>query len=399
MHAASLDLSDRSFRDSIRYDRALRVSTFALTMTRTSRAIVQTAPRTLELRELPLPEIGPDDALLQVEACGICGSDYEQYEGALPVRLPRHPRPRARRPHRRDRRRGRPPLARRRRATASASRRSSCGVPSARRLTHLCSGAAAWPYGFLSVDDPPGLWGGYASTSTSRPQVNVHKIDESIDPAIATLFNPIGAGFRWAVDMPRLQPGETIVILGPGQRGLGSVIAAKEAGAGRIIVTGLERDAAKLALAREFGADLTLLADRDDLRTAVREATDGRGADVVIDVTAYATQAVTQAIDLARRGGTRRPRRHQGPRQPRPRLLQRPRRHEGADDLSARSASTTRTTRKPSASSNPASTPSSGCTPTPSPSPTPSAPSRCSPASFPAKRPSTSRWCRNGRPP
>src|SRR5206468_6853834 len=57
-------------------------------MTRTSRAIVQTAPRTLELPELPLPEIGPDDALLQIEACGICGSDYEQYEAALPAHLP-----------------------------------------------------------------------------------------------------------------------------------------------------------------------------------------------------------------------------------------------------------------------------------------------------------------------
>jgi threonine dehydrogenase-like Zn-dependent dehydrogenase len=103
--------------------------------------------------------------------------------------------------------------------------------------------------------------------------------------------------------MPRLQPGETIVILGPGQRGLASVIAAKEAGAGRIIVTGLERDEQKLALARDFGATRTIVADREDVRSAVREATDNRSADVVIDVTAYATEAVTQSIDIARRGG------------------------------------------------------------------------------------------------
>ena len=103
--------------------------------------------------------------------------------------------------------------------------------------------------------------------------------------------------------MPRLQPGETIVVLGPGQRGIASVIAAKEAGAGRIIVTGLSRDAAKLDLAREFGADLAIDVEQEDARKAVRAATDGRGADVVIDVTAYAAEAVTQAIDLARRGG------------------------------------------------------------------------------------------------
>src|SRR5438876_7591782 len=55
---------------------------------RTSRAIVQTAPRHLELRELPLPDIDDDSGLLRVEACGICGSDAEQYAGVLPVRLP-----------------------------------------------------------------------------------------------------------------------------------------------------------------------------------------------------------------------------------------------------------------------------------------------------------------------
>jgi threonine dehydrogenase-like Zn-dependent dehydrogenase len=68
-------------------------------------------------------------------------------------------------------------------------------------------------------------------------------------------------------------------------------------------VTGLERDAAKLELARRFGATLTLTVDQDDIRRAVREATGGRGADVVIDVTSYATRAVTLAVDLARRGG------------------------------------------------------------------------------------------------
>ena len=54
----------------------------------TAMAMVQTAVGKLERRELPLPEIGPDDALLRVEACGICGSDHEQFSGALPVAYP-----------------------------------------------------------------------------------------------------------------------------------------------------------------------------------------------------------------------------------------------------------------------------------------------------------------------
>jgi len=43
----------------------------------TVRAVVLTKPKTLEAREFPRPAIGGDDALLRIEACGICGSDYE----------------------------------------------------------------------------------------------------------------------------------------------------------------------------------------------------------------------------------------------------------------------------------------------------------------------------------
>jgi D-arabinose 1-dehydrogenase-like Zn-dependent alcohol dehydrogenase len=47
------------------------------------RAAVMTAPRTFEMREFGRPVIGPDEGLLRIEACGICGSDVEQYKGHL----------------------------------------------------------------------------------------------------------------------------------------------------------------------------------------------------------------------------------------------------------------------------------------------------------------------------
>ena len=53
-------------------------------MAQTVRAAVLIKPKTIELREFPRPAIGSEDALLRIEACGICGSDYEQYEGAAP---------------------------------------------------------------------------------------------------------------------------------------------------------------------------------------------------------------------------------------------------------------------------------------------------------------------------
>jgi 2-desacetyl-2-hydroxyethyl bacteriochlorophyllide A dehydrogenase len=276
-------------------------------MTRTARVVVQTAPRKLELRELPLPAVGPEDGLLEVEACGICGSDYEQYEGALPVRLPVVP--------------GHEPVGRIAEAGEVAAER--WGVQAGDRVAvealircgfcpnclsgsyRLCAGRRRMnAYGYISTEVAPGLWGAYADYLYLDPHAVLHKISPEIAPEIATLFNPLGAGFRWAVEMPGLAPGGSIVVLGPGQRGLASVIAAREAGAGLIIVTGLERDAHKLALARDFGAHHTINVEKDAPAPLVRELTGGRGADVVVDVTAYSTEAVTQAVDLARRGGT-----------------------------------------------------------------------------------------------
>ncbi len=51
-------------------------------------AMVQTAARTLEMRDLPIPDIEADSAILRIEACGICGSDYEQFEGVLKTPMP-----------------------------------------------------------------------------------------------------------------------------------------------------------------------------------------------------------------------------------------------------------------------------------------------------------------------
>ena len=94
----------------------------------------------------------------------------------------------------------------------------------------------------------------------------VHQMRPDIPASIAVMFNPLGAGFRWAVELPRTGPGDTVLILGPGQRGLASVIAARAAGADTIIVTGLTRDAAKLALARELGADHMIDVEQEDAR-------------------------------------------------------------------------------------------------------------------------------------
>jgi threonine dehydrogenase-like Zn-dependent dehydrogenase len=94
-----------------------------------------------------------------------------------------------------------------------------------------------------------------------------------------------------------------VLILGPGQRGLASVIAARAAGADTIIVTGLTRDAAKLALAVELGADHVIDIEQEDARARVQELTGGRGADVVVEVSANAPEPVAEALRYVAAGG------------------------------------------------------------------------------------------------
>jgi threonine dehydrogenase-like Zn-dependent dehydrogenase len=265
--------------------------------------MVQTAPRKIEPRELPLPEIGHDDALLRVEACGICGSDYEQFEGVLRTPVPVVP--------------GHEPLGIIEQIGDGAAARwgvdvgdrvavetmlacHACGTCLGGRY-HLCGKRRI--YSYIPLSEPPGLWGAYAQHMYLHPNSVIHKVDETLPAHVAVMFNPLGAGFRWGVEMPGTGPGDTVIVLGPGQRGLACVLACREAGAERIIVTGLAADARKLELARSFGAHHTIDVDNEDARSRVRELTDGRGADVVIDVSSYATEPIVQAIDFVAPGG------------------------------------------------------------------------------------------------
>src|SRR5262249_14386626 len=113
----------------------------------------------------------------------------------------------------------------------------------------VCRGRGVmFGYSYVPLSEPPGVWGAYADFMFLDPHSIVHKIRKDIPAGIAVMFNPLGAGFRWAVEIPRTGPGDTVLVLGPGQRGLASVIAARAAGADTIIVTGLARDRAKLDL-------------------------------------------------------------------------------------------------------------------------------------------------------
>jgi alcohol dehydrogenase len=264
-------------------------------------------PRTLVAREFPIPEHGDDDAVLRVEACGLCGTDHEQYTGHLAGGFAFVP--------------GHETVGVIEGIGDGAAQRWGVGAGDrvAVEVFQSCRGCEACRagtyqrcerhgladmYGHIPVDKPPGLWGGYAESQYLGTDAIVHRVPDVLDPVVATLFNPVGAGVRWAVTLPGTGAGDVVAVLGPGVRGLSAAAAAKDAGAEFVMVTGRgKHDAERLAVAGDFGADLAVdVADTDPVR-ALRDAT-GRHADVVVDVTAKAPEAFAQAIALARAGGT-----------------------------------------------------------------------------------------------
>ena len=274
---------------------------------RSATAAVFTAPRRVELQEFPLPETADDDGLLAVEAVGMCGSDWAQFEGRLGMAgavFPVIP--------------GHEIVGRIARAGSRALRSWNVAegdlvvVEEVLRCgsCHGCAAAAGScanlrVYGLtVPTTSAPGLWGGYAQYMYLHPNTAMHRVPNGVHAQQAALFVPLANGIRWAQHVARPRLGDVAVVQGPGQQGLGCVVALREAGVGLIIVTGTAGDATRLALARELGADVTIDVDSENPLERVRALTAGRLADLVIDVSEGATDPVGFAVDMVRPKGT-----------------------------------------------------------------------------------------------
>ena len=270
-------------------------------------ALVLDSPRSFARRQFDLPNIGATDGLLRIEACGLCGTDHEQFTGHLPHRhafIPGHEVV------------GIIEELGEQAAElwcVSVGQRVAVEVFQSCRQCEPCRtgiyrrcirNGMATMIGFTDADQPPGLGGGYATHLYLGPDSMLLPVPDALDPVTATLFNPLGAGIRWGVEVPETKPGDVVAILGPGIRGLCAAAAAKDAGAEFVMITGLgERDAERLALAPAFGVDLAVDVAETDPNQALRAAI-GTKANVVVDVTAKAPAALGQAVSLARPGGT-----------------------------------------------------------------------------------------------
>ncbi len=156
----------------------------------------------------------------------------------------------------------------------------------------------------LTLSDAPYLNGCYADHLILPERTDILKLPAGIDPGVLVAASCSGATAAHGFDIVRPEPGDTVVVIGPGPLGLFAVALAKAYGASNIILTGSSES--RLKLGEEFGAAMVLnrkFISLDERKTRILELTGGRGGDLIIEASGT-TAGLQEAISLARVGGT-----------------------------------------------------------------------------------------------
>jgi len=259
------------------------------------KALVLTEYNHLEYVDAPEPEAGPDDVLIHVRACGICGSDVHGMDGSSGRRIP--------------------PLIMGHEASGvvagvggnvTAWREGDrvtfdstiycgrCGF-CRRGLTNLCDdrrvlGVACAEY------HRDGAFAEYVAV----PQHILYRLPEGLSFEQAAKVEALSIAFH-AVERTPISLNDTAVVVGAGMIGLLVIEALRAAGCGTVVAVDL--DPQRLELARELGADEGLSPDSDDVVARVQKRTAGRGADLAFEVVGV-TPTLQLAMACLRKGGS-----------------------------------------------------------------------------------------------
>ncbi|MBM3833601.1 MAG: zinc-binding dehydrogenase [Verrucomicrobia bacterium] len=245
------------------------------------------APRSVELREVKVPTIGPKDILLKVEAVSICGSDLHQWLGGISWKV------------------NYPCILGH--EFGGTIVQAGPEVKRFKEGDRVVSETAAVidehsPYtrrGLYNLD-PNRLGFGYGVDGAMTQYVKVserclHSIPRDLAFERAALTEPCSVAYNAVCVNGRVRPGDHVLVIGPGPIGLLCALMAKLSGAGNLIVSGLPADRQRLSVAREVGAHATL---EGDVWPYIKDLGDGYGVDVVIDATGVSAslQAAMQAV-------------------------------------------------------------------------------------------------------
>jgi alcohol dehydrogenase/L-iditol 2-dehydrogenase len=252
------------------------------------------ADKAVEVRDVPVPTIGPEECLVEVKFCGICGSELHMYHGQLNVLA-------------------RPPVVlghewsgqivqvgERVRGFAAGDRvtcetaAETCGECAYCRSGeyNLCPERRA--FGFA-------LDGAFTKYVCAKARL-LHHLPQGVSYEEAAMTEPVCVAYNAVIEKSRIRPGDLVVVIGPGPVGLFSAQVARLAGAGTVLVTGTQKDRHRLELAKDLGVDIVVNVSEQDPLEVVRSLGDGLGAHLVVDA-AGVPPAVKQSLALVRRNG------------------------------------------------------------------------------------------------
>ncbi len=253
------------------------------------KAIVYEGPGRLLVKEVPEPQVGPSDVLIRVRAAGICGSDLEMARGnrpsVVPPRIPGHE------------------IAGDIVETGDLTRKHSVGdrvVVEPILSCGECRNCTVGRYNvcmnlrFLGVHTD-----GAFAEFLAAPESRVYKIPDRFTYDEAAVLEPTAVGVH-IVERAKVSLGDAVVIIGAGPIGLQIAQVARSTGAGHIIMADVLDY--RLDLAKRLAADLVVNSAKEDLLQRVDQATDGEGADVVIEAVGK-SETILKTMDLVRVGG------------------------------------------------------------------------------------------------
>jgi L-iditol 2-dehydrogenase len=258
------------------------------------KALLLSQYRHLELTDLPVPEPRPDEVLIRVAACGICGSDVHGYDGSSGRRIP--------------------PIVMGHEAagTIAAMGKGVSGLSEGDRVTFdstvYCGDCPPCLRGDVNLCDRRQVLG--VSCSDYRragafaefvvvPARIVHKLPENFAFEEAALLEAVAVALH-AVSLVPVAPGSTALVVGAGTIGLLLQQALRVAGCSRVFVADV--DPTRLKLSRELGATSTLPAGID-LDQQILQLTNGDGVDIAVEAVGK-TETVNTAINSVRKSGS-----------------------------------------------------------------------------------------------
>ncbi len=258
------------------------------------KALVLTAYHHLEIQDVPEPEPGPDEVVVHVRACGICGSDVHGLDGSTGRR--------------------RPPIIMGHEASGVVARMGSgvTGWSVGDRVTFdstvYCGTCWFCMRGQVNLCDHRRVLGvsceeyrqhGAMAEYVAVPQRIVYRIPEAVTFAQAAMVEPLSVALHGVERLP-IQLADTAVVVGSGMIGLLALQMLRAAGCSRVYAVDL--DPRRLALAVRLGAQEGLQPDQVDVPAQIARRTDGRGADVVVEA-AGTPRTVPLAVACLRKGG------------------------------------------------------------------------------------------------